>query len=441
MRYLVFIYVLLIICTSCNDRNSLLSVEEMNDDINYYFSLLRTIHPDLYQEYDSVFFDDLELKIKKNCSIPLSFSEFEIQLFKMHKFLDSHTGLHELNIPSSIDKYHFPKVLFMSDSIILLNHDTLISIDGIPASLLALEVDSMVSTMYLPEIANNLKNRYMNILLGSKPSSFSAYGCSLLGKYGVYDSVIDVDTASLIHPLLMPYDSLFIGDSIAVFQYNSSMLLTGDQRNKFQLFLDSFFRKLNASQINELLIDVSTNKGGSDLANELVFSYLSRDSCMIVMKRVAKAEGIKKIMKSEFYNKRFDSKLELIKGNGFLMDTIYVSPQKNKFFEGDVCIIMGNNTFSAAATFCYMAKVCNMAVLIGDISGQYFPFCGSCIWDILPNSKIKIQIPIIKDYYANINCFENGFLEPDIRYPLTPKLDVENYKQIVIEMRRNKENE
>lgn len=429
------------ICTSCNDRNSLLSVKEMNDDIIYYFSLLRTIHPDLYQEYDSVFFDDLESKIKKNCSVPLSFSEFEIQLFKMHKFLDSHTGVHEFNIPSSIDKYHFPKVLFMSDSIILLNHDTLISIDGIPASLLALEVDSMVSTMYLPEIANNRKNMYMNLLLGGKPSSFSAYRCALLNKCGVYDSIVDVDTTSLVHPCLIPYDSLFIGDSIAVFQYNSSMLLTGDQRNKFQLFLDSFFRKLNASQIDKLLIDVSNNKGGSGLANELVFSYLSRDSCMIVVKRVGKAGGIKKIMESEFYNKQFDSKLEPIKRNGFLIDTIYVSHHKNKFFDGDVIVIMGNSTFSAAAIFCYMAKVCNMAVLIGDISGQYFPFCGSCIWDILPNSKIKIQIPIIKDYYGNVNCFENGFLEPDIRYPLTPKLDVEDYKQVVVEMRRNKENE
>lgn len=401
----------------------------MNEDICYLFRSLRNIHPDLYQEYDSLFFINLEDKIKKSCSKPMSLLDFSLQLAKVQKFLDSHTGLCDIS-PVTFNNYCFPKVDFVSDSIIIVNTDTLILINNLRASILALEIDSMVSRMYLPEVINERKNIFLNVLLNSKSSNSSVYRCSLRNNKGVYDTIIPADTPSSLDVPFVQYDSLYFDDSIAVFQYNSSILATESDINRFQIFLDSFFCKLNRNGFNHLFIDLSNNGGGSGRANNLVFNYLNRDSCFTVTKLEGKPEGIKKIMDSKFYNKMYDIVFKPVLINGFILDTTYI-PSKHNGFKGNVFVIMGNKTFSAAADFCYYAKISKTAALIGDISGQSFPFCGNCIYEELPNSKIKIQIPVTKSTYETFGDPFEGYLQPDIRYPIVNKLTIEDYRKIL----------
>lgn len=56
----------------CSEKKELLSPAEMKEDIQYYFRLIREIHPNPYQRYDSMTFVRLEAKMIESCSAPMA---------------------------------------------------------------------------------------------------------------------------------------------------------------------------------------------------------------------------------------------------------------------------------------------------------------------------------------------------------------------------------
>lgn len=56
----------------CSEKKVLLSPAEMKEDIQFYFHLIRDIHPDPYQRYDSITFVTLEAKMIESCTRPMT---------------------------------------------------------------------------------------------------------------------------------------------------------------------------------------------------------------------------------------------------------------------------------------------------------------------------------------------------------------------------------
>lgn len=421
----------------CSEEKVLLSPAEMKEDIQFYFHLIRNIHPDPYQRYDSMTFVALEAKMIESCSRPMTVRDFGFRLMKTRKFLDGHAGIS--NFFSTPGRYHFPFVEF-KDGFMLLGNDTLLAVRDYFATYTAFDIDSMISWEQPPRIRNEHMNVLLNLLLTPANKNTATYTGVLKTGNGVRDTVIGVDIRRKSeNPIYSePYTSTFFHqDSMAVLYYNTCMIYGKEDVKRYIEFVDTFFYELKNKGINTLFIDVTHNGGGSDGNNSAIINHLRADEFTAKIRMTGKKAGIEGYLASDLIKKYHDLNKDAInhwmetfgnpimeKGVAFMEGS---SPTRESGYEGKVFVIMGNNTYSAGANFCMEIKLTNAAILVGEETGQYYPICGNVIISTLPNSKIQYQMPTTETFYG----IPNGHIYPDIPYPLKEEMGLDDYKQIL----------
>lgn len=441
MRNLVISILVSFFFIGCSEKGDLLSPEKMKEDIQFYFHLIREIHPDPYQRYDSMTFVALEAKMIASCSVPMTLKDFGFQLMKTRKFLDGHVGVS--NFSSGSGRYRLPVMEFQGDKMVLGN-DTLLAVRDSFASYTALDIDSMVPW----DLPARIRNEYMNMLLSSlltpANKSTTTYTGVLKTPNGVRDTVICVDIKrKKENPVYgKPYSSTFYPeDSIAVLYYNTCKIYTKEDVKSFNDFVDGFFSDLESKDIKTLFIDVTHNGGGSDGNNSVITNHLRTDKFTSKVRMTGKRAAMKELLKSDLYKKLnrenkedLNNWLELYihpimeKGFAFTED---FSPARDSGYEGTVFVVMGNRTYSSAANFCLSIKQSKAAKLVGEVAGQHYPICGNVIIGTLPNTKIQYQIPSTETIYEPSTLFEDGYICPDIVYPVREFMELEDYKKIL----------
>ena len=434
----------ILVCLSfigCSDKDGLLSPTEMKEDIRFYFHMIRDIHPDPYQRYDSLTFVRLEAEMIESCSEPMAREDFGFRLMKTRKFLDGHVGVFDFfSLPG---RYHFPSVEFQGD-LMLLGNDTLLAVRDSFASYTALDVDSMIPWDQPSKIRNENMNLLLNLLLSPANKSTMTYTGVLKTANGTRDTLIYVDTRRVKkNPIYtQPYSSKFYPeDSIAVLYYNSCMIYGEEDVKHYEGYVNAFFDELKSKKIKTLFIDVTHNGGGSDGNNSVIINHLKADAFTSKVRMTGKRAGIEEYLKSDLVKKFFNENettknywLETF-GNPIMEKGVAVleesAPARESGYEGNVFVIMGNRTYSAGADFCLSIKAFKAATLVGEKAGQYYPICGNAIRGTLPNSKVMYQIPSTEAFYEPETLFENGYICPDISYPLKEEIGVEDYKEIL----------
>ena len=434
----------ILVCLSfigCSDKDGLLSPTEMKEDIRFYFHMIRDIHPDPYQRYDSLTFVRLEAEMIESCSEPMAREDFGFRLMKTRKFLDGHVGVFDFfSLPG---RYHFPSVEFQGD-LMLLGNDTLLAVRDSFASYTALDVDSMIPWDQPSKIRNENMNLLLNLLLSPANKRTMTYTGVLKTANGTRDTLIYVDTRRVKkNPIYtQPYSSKFYPeDSIAVLYYNSCMIYGEEDVKHYEGYVNAFFDELKSKKIKTLFIDVTHNGGGSDGNNSVIINHLKADAFTSKVRMTGKRAGIEEYLKSDLVKKFFNENettknywLETF-GNPIMEKGVAVleesAPARESGYEGNVFVIMGNRTYSAGADFCLSIKAFKAATLVGEKAGQYYPICGNAIRGTLPNSKVMYQIPSTEAFYEPETLFENGYICPDISYPLKEEMGVEDYKEIL----------
>lgn len=434
----------ILVCLSfigCSDKDGLLSPTEMKEDIRFYFHMIRDIHPDPYQRYDSLTFVRLEAAMIESCSESMAREDFGFRLMKTRKFLDGHVGVFDFFSPPG--RYHFPSVEFQGD-LMLLGNDTLLAVRDSFASYTALDVDSMIPWDLPSKIRNENMNLLLNLLLSPANKSTMTYTGVLKTANGTRDTLICVDTRRVKkNPIYtQAYSSKFYPeDSIAVLYYNSCMIYGEEDVKHYEGYVDAFFDELKSKKIKTLFIDVTHNGGGSDGNNSVIINHLKADAFTSKVRMTGKRAGIEEYLKSDLVKKFFNENettknywLETF-GNPIMEKGVAVleesAPARESGYEGNVFVIMGNRTYSAGADFCLSIKAFKAATLVGEKAGQYYPICGNAIRGTLPNSKVMYQIPSTEAFYEPETLFENGYICPDISYPLKEEMGVEDYKEIL----------
>lgn len=441
MRNLIISILIWLSFIGCSDKDGLLSPAEMKEDIQFYFHMIRDIHPDPYQRYDSLTFVRLEAEMIESCSEPMAKKDFGFRLMKTRKFLDGHVGVSDFFSPPG--RYHFPSVEFHGD-LMLLGNDTLLAVRDSFASYTALDVDSMIPWDQPSKIRNENMNLLLNLLLSPANKSTMTYTGVLKTANGTRDTLICVDTRrAKKNPIYaQPYSSkVYPEDSMAVLYYNSCMIYGEEDVKHYKGYVDAFFDELKSKGIKTLFIDVTHNGGGSDGNNSVIINRLKSDAFTSKVRMTGKKAGVEAYLKSDLVKKFFsenktskNSWLETF-GNPIMEKGVAVleesAPARKSGYEGSVFVIMGNRTFSAGADFCLSIKALKAATLVGEKAGQYYPICGNAIRGTLPNSKIMYQIPSTEAFYEPETLFEDGYICPDILYPLKEEMGVEDYKEIL----------
>jgi Peptidase family S41 len=144
----------------------------------------------------------------------------------------------------------------------------------------------------------------------------------------------------------------------------------------FKLFLDSSFKDMQEKRVEKLLIDMRSNQGGNDENGEILYSYLTSKPFMYY---TSQETVTKKMEESD----NPDLKLQ--------------QPKENNF-KGKVYFLINGRSFSGVAEFSSIAKSNNRGIFIGEEcgGGYYGNTSGNEVMVTLPNTQIRVRIPLVK---------------------------------------------
>jgi hypothetical protein len=182
----------------------------------------------------------------------------------------------------------------------------------------------------------------------------------------------------------------------------------------FRKFLQSSFQDLASKNITKLIIDVRDNGGGDDENGAFLTAYLT--------------------------NRPFAyyASIETTKRNFAIKDHDQLAQQQpaENNFNGKVYILINGKCFSGTTDFCGIARQFSNVKFIGEETGggYYGNTSGARTTLILPNSRVKVNIPLWK-YKAAVPKakYKDRGIIPD--YSLTPTIsDVLQKKDVQIEL-------
>lgn len=173
---------------------------------------------------------------------------------------------------------------------------------------------------------------------------------------------------------------------------------------RLQRFFKSSFRRINEARIKHLVVDIRNNGGGQvNLAADLA-TYLRKSPFRVADSAYATTRtfgAVKKHFSSAFF---YGLALNLLtKRSG---DTYHLQywekhsfhPKDKLFFSGDVYLITGGPTFSAASLFAHWLKGQHNVTLVGEETGGANHGNSGLLFAkvVLPNSKLRLRLPLFR---------------------------------------------
>lgn len=173
---------------------------------------------------------------------------------------------------------------------------------------------------------------------------------------------------------------------------------------KLKSFFKTSFKELQSKNINNLVIDVRGNGGGS-VTNS---TYLTK---FIVDKKFKVADTLyantrnsryKKYIENYFFNRLFmifmTSKRKDDKYHFGYFERHYFKPKKNNHYDGNVYILTGGNSFSATTLFTQTVRPQDNVTVVGEETGG--GAYGNTAWLIpdliLPETGVRFRLPLFR---------------------------------------------
>jgi hypothetical protein len=239
------------------------------------------------------------------------------------------------------------------------------------------------------------------------------------GRYGAGDQI----PVAALHPLEMRIDGSTAILTLRTFD-DQIIEFTG---NRFSLFIDSAFTAIRDLSVRDVVIDLRDNHGGSSFNGPLLYSYLT-DKPFPGLERLEVAHATRlpelRYDSSAFYPgfpeaSVTDSAGRLVWKNFPLLD---LQQPSTASFNGRIYLLIDGGTQSAAAHFAAMVKGRQRGEFIGEEAGGAYRGGAAGFYALgkLPNTGIRLRIPLVKSTLAISGRFTGGVL-PD--HPIAPTID------------------
>lgn len=190
-------------------------------------------------------------------------------------------------------------------------------------------------------------------------------------------------------------------------------------------FIRKSFKTIKRHDIKHLIIDLRTN-GGGVIDNEVYLArHLRKNKFRVADSAVAinrNFSGFRKYFRNDWINSIIMHLFTREDEQGLFHMSRYweqreFKPVRRRFFNGQVYILTGGMTFSAASLFCKTMKGQDNVLLIGEeTGGSGYASNGLLIPDFrLPNSGVKVRMPLFR-LVPDSSASNNGRgVMPDIR--------------------------
>jgi hypothetical protein len=446
MKNLFIPFSILLFLSSCAvSKNSYnpdkkISPEQLQKDYELFRNILEESHPSLYwyTPKDSVdyYFEVGAGRLKD--SLP----EYKFRNVLSYVLAQIHCGHTSVRASKAATKYSdrvrswmFPlSIKAWKDTVVITSNlsrrDTnvmrgvlLKSIDNKPISVI---IDSMFQQ--LSADGYNTTHKYQTISNGGVFRSMygSIYGLKsktpveyidtvgVLRKADLSLGIQAVDTAGIKrekqHPtpkrerkkvMLQSQRNMKIDTSLNTAFFEVNTFASG---NHLRSFFKTSFKKIHRQSIQNIVIDLRGNGGGSVLLSNLLTKYISDKpfkiaDTLFAMKRKSR---YRQYENNYFVNHLFLLFLTHKRSDGHYhfthYENKYFKPKKKNHFDGTTYILTGGNTFSAATLFTKALVDQPKVIVVGEETGG--GAYGNSAWLIpdvtLPNTKVRFRVPLFR---------------------------------------------
>lgn len=464
--YFTFLTIALTSCVATKNKNYTFnqkySAAQIKQDIAVLRKVLEANHPSLYWFTSK---DSIDIVFNEiNASIIDSLTEMQAKnkiACILSKVKCGHTSVHySKQFLALADKYKYPQfplsIKVWKDSFVVLGYynkeDSLLKRGTIITAINGKKnkeiVDSIFTLMSTDGNAVNFKNQSLS-------SNFSAWYRNAFGVDSSYaityldnskqekfttikwfnpkpdttkkkpDTIKTITTApakpkptiSKKQALLQSYRYISFDTATSTAYIKINTFSNGHLRS----FIKNSFKEIEEKQIKNLIIDLRENGGGKIDLSVLFLKYL-KDSDFKIGDTIAASNRslpYKKHIKGWLPYWLVGNFLTTKKSDGLVhnnwYEKHYFSPKTKHHFNGNIYIIQGGYTFSAATIFSSFLKGQNNVTIIGEESGGgYYGNTAMQIPNIyLPNTKLRVRLPLYR-YVMDKNRQKGNGVLPDI---------------------------
>ncbi|MEJ5229632.1 MAG: S41 family peptidase [Pseudothermotoga sp.] len=429
MRKLILLFLLL----SSSIIAQMFSTEKVLQDAEFIFKKLKDVHPNIFHELSETQAQSEFAKLKLQLQTQ---EQWEIrEIFKVlsgfvAQFKDGHTYL---SITDQFSEYLNDKgkvvpifISFGDEEITILadvegkitEPSILVSLNGVFARELREEILKTISYERLPFAyarASALFHLFCWVLFGEQET----YEIEYLTKEGTVQKITlqsvnfedyktRRDQINLSKQKL--WDFAVIDETTAILTINT---FSSSYEEDLKQFIKQSFEQLKSKGAKNLIIDLRKNGGGSSQLGEYLYSFIS-DKPYRMYAEVHVRYSDDAIKKLKIFDPILLFRVKVLNQQTIVSKNDFKKPKKNDLlFNGDVFVLVGPQTFSAATDFAAMVKDLAVATIVGEETGGLASCYGDVLTLTLPNTKLNLGISF--KYFLRCGGFDDkrGVL-PDI---------------------------
>lgn len=398
--------------------STMLTPAQMRKDIDFFFETVAKVHANMYAFVSKEEVSKVKEQLYRDCSQQMPAFEFNRRIVRLNSLFDGHTSIGFNSFWNTLYSYSdfFPlPVNFAGGEIYLLDNDgtskgRIISINGTPSKDI---YNRMLNTNEIKEAGEVRASPRFASRLFINTDIRPPYKVAI-EKDNESDTIF-LNGVSLNNVKILPsgFDNqiglgfrMYPEKSIAIIDYNTCNFYQ-DSINQWRLnhWFDVRFKQIAENKIKTLFIDISRNGGGNSNNNNVIFKHIKHNkpielTYMIQRRYLPYADdGMKE--------------LDYLKSDTFTN----VTPTNSNGFDGNIYLIQGPGSYSAAVGVAEWFNALDKAKLIGEQTGQATAVYIDASPFTLPESRIGFVCSF--KYWTSLPVgHEDKGVQPDYRVKL-----------------------